>query len=410
MSRMARVILLPIVGILGYVAFLITGFGTGLSPAQQPLVLYVYLSLMLIVFQIVILKNPAPATLIYVFLTSGFAILYAADFSFFRRNNIFVGHGVTYIVINTLLFLVFLYDAFNRRHARPQPLDPTAGDEEPAGPLHVSRQPRLAPLSFGAFAVDFASLAVISYVAWLLLNAVASLLSFQVDISGLRLPGIATLNDLDRDIAVGATGVALALVVLASLLAVTAGDDTVAVEQFGRLNVRIIGDALNDALLSLRLVLGPLLWLLPAFSIANFSRNTVDFLNASAHAPGNPYLNLFNPFSANSLAHARDGVQSIVLFGVAVAAVILAVAVIEHNTTIFGRALRIAGIAGRALALLSALFFISLAVINAFLILIRAVNVTPFQLGAPILIALAAFVSFLAYSSVRERFAARSSR
>src|SRR5579859_34905 len=78
MPRMARVILLPLVGILGYAAFLITGFGTGLSANQQPLVLYVYLSLMLILFQIVILKNPSPATLLYVFLTSGFAILYAA--------------------------------------------------------------------------------------------------------------------------------------------------------------------------------------------------------------------------------------------------------------------------------------------------------------------------------------------
>ncbi|HEY7831916.1 MAG TPA: hypothetical protein VIG30_00005, partial [Ktedonobacterales bacterium] len=362
MPPMARVVLVPLLGLLGYAAFLVTGYGAGLSAMQQPLPLYIYLSIVLLLFQIVILQRRAPATLVYVLLTSGFAVLYAADFTFFRRNNIFVGHGATYVVLNALLFLVFLYDAINRRLGRPQPLDPAASIGAGAGtiPAPTMPQQRLAPFSFGAFAVDFAALAVISYVAWFLLTIVVGLGVAQVDLSGLGLPAVATLGDLDRDIAVGATGAALALVVLASLLAVTAGDDAAAVRRFGRLNGRIVGAALADALLSLRLVLAPLLWLLPAFSIANFATNTADYLNASAHAPGNPFLNLFNPFSASSVAHYPMGIQSVLLFGLAVGAVILAVAVIEHNMTIFGRALRIAGVAGRALALLSALFFLSL--------------------------------------------------
>lgn len=406
MPRMARLVVLPVLGLLGYVAFLATGFGTGLSAMQQPLPLYIYLSLLLLLFQIVILRNRAPAIVVYVLLTSGFAVLYAADFSFFRRNNIFVGQGVTYLVLNALLFVVFLYDAVNRRFGQPQPLDPAAD----VGAPRASSQRMLAPFSFGAFAVDFASLAVISYVSWFLLTVVAALRVAQVDLSGAGLPGVATLGDLDRDIAVGATGMALALVVLAGLLAVTVGDDAAAVRGFSRLNMRIVGAALNDALLSLRLVLGPLLWLLPAFSIANFAIDTGNYLNAAAVAPGDPFVNLFNPFSGSSVAHYSLGFQAIALFGVAVAAVILAVAVIEHNTTIFGRALRLLGIGGRSLALLSALFFLSLAVINAFLILIRAVRLTPFQLGAPVLVALAAFLGFVSYAGMRERFAPRAGR
>lgn len=405
MPQRARFVLLPLLGLLGYAAFLVTGFGGGLSAMQQPLPLYIYLCLILLLFQLVILRNRAPAIVFYVLLTSGFAIIYAADFSFFGRNNIFVGHGTTYLVLNALLFVVFLYDAIIRRLSQPQPFHPSASDavSEPS-------PQQLAPFSFGAFAVDFASLAVISAIAWFLLNVVASLRVAQVDLSGLGLPGVATLSDLDRDIAVGAMGVALALVVLAGLLAVTAGDDSAAVQHFSRLNMRIVTAALNDALLSLRLVLGPLLWLLPAFSLATFATDTANYLNASARSPGDPFANLFNPFSASSVAHYPMGIQAIALFGVAVGAVILAVAVIEHNMTIFGRALHLLGIGGRALALLSALFFLSLAVINAFLILVRAVSVTPFQLGAPVLVALAAFLGFIAYTGMRQTVARRASR
>jgi hypothetical protein len=389
--------------LLGYGAFLLTGFGTGLSATQQPIILYAYVSFLLLIFQVIILRHPAPATLVYVFLTSGFAIVYAADFSFFGRNNIFAGRGTTYLVLNTLLFLVFLYDVINRRLARSRPLDGIAGDV----PSDARLLPHWSPLSYGSVAVDFAALAIIAYIAWGLLVVIQPLLGVRIALSGFGVPGVGTLPDLDRDIAVGATGIALALVVIASLLAASKGTDTVAVRRFERLNLVILGDAVNDALLSLRLVLGPLLWLLPAFSLAHFARDTVSYLNASAHTPGNPFMNLFNPLSASSVAHAGEGFKVIVLGLLAVGAVIVAVSVIEHSVSVMRRALGILEITGRTLALVSALFFISLAVINAFLILIQAVTVTPFQLGAPVLVALAAFASFLGYSALRTQFTAK---
>lgn len=134
----------------------------------------------------------------------------------------------------------------------------------------------------------------------------------------------------------------------------------------------------------------------------------MNYLNASAHTPGNPFASLFNPFNSSSLARANDGFRVIALGLLAVVTVVLAVSVIEHSMSIMHRALGILEITWRELALVSTLFFISLAVINAFLILIHVATTTPFLLSSPLLVALAAFVSFLAYSAMRARFGAKT--
>jgi hypothetical protein len=68
---------------------------------------------------------------------------------------------------------------------------------------------------------------------------------------------------------------------------------------------------------------------------------------------------------------APEGLEIIGLLIVAVAAVIVAVALAERSASIVMRTLRIIGTAGRAVALVLALFFLSLAAINAAVILLR---------------------------------------
>ena len=66
---------IPILVLLGYIALLISGFSTGLG-VLQPLPIYVYVSLLLLVLQIAISENRSLARIVYIFVTSGFAIVY----------------------------------------------------------------------------------------------------------------------------------------------------------------------------------------------------------------------------------------------------------------------------------------------------------------------------------------------
>jgi hypothetical protein len=89
----------------------------------------------------------------------------------------------------------------------------------------------------------------------------------------------------------------------------------------------------------------------------------------------------------------------LVLGAIAVAAVILAVAVAEHNIQVIAFALSIIGLTGRIAALLVAIFLYSLALINAIIYIPTENTPLPFQVGPSGLVALIAAIgiSLLAY-------------
>src|SRR5579859_4336862 len=68
----------PLIAILGYAAFLITGFGTHLD-AWRPIPLYVFFGFLLFVLQANLVEARSPARLAYTAFASVFALLYAAD-------------------------------------------------------------------------------------------------------------------------------------------------------------------------------------------------------------------------------------------------------------------------------------------------------------------------------------------
>ncbi len=394
---------LPLIAILGYSAFLISGFGKDLGPSVQPLPIYAFLGLLLLALQAVISTKASVAGIIYTFVTSSLALIYAA-FVYFDKADNFARHAAFYFVVNTMLVVVFIYDAIARR-VRTGALDGSA-QAMPA---------QMKPFSFGSFAVDFAGLAILLYIAYGLLNFIVSVpigatqqtINLNLDQIGLNIPNIPTLQQLDLVIAVGATAVALLLTGIVGVVAVAgqgtgAGSGGAAVGTFGGALGRIANTAANQVLLSLRLVLSPLVWLIPSFSIAVFSNNFTNYLNLAAATRNAPW-DLINPFSAKAAANYGNAFAQLGLGVLSVAAVILAVAVVEHDGEIIQRTLQVLGVAGRTVALTLAFFTFSLAFLNMVLVLVRPQTSEPFQVGGSTLIALVAGGIFAGYVALRER-------
>jgi hypothetical protein len=153
---------------------------------------------------------------------------------------------------------------------------------------------------------------------------------------------------------------------------------------------------------SLRLVVGPLIWLIPTLAVAAFADHVAQYFNASAHAPGG-ILDLFNPFSPTSRSNISLGVATLVLGALAIVAMVAAVAILEASAAVIWHTLSTFHDAMRAIALSWALFMYSLAAINAVAILVGATMVAPMQVGAPGLIAILVGFGFLIYEGLRTR-------
>lgn len=417
-------VLLPAFVLLGYVALLISGFGTGLG-VLQPLPVYVYLSILLVYLQIAISENRSLARIIYIFAASAFALIYAGEVIFDPSTGNFTRSPYTYIILNGLLLAVFVYDTVDRRRPHRQGLNATS----PA----PSKRPRLSAISYVAFGTDFAGMAILFFVAAFLLDLLGpqEVLRFVglqpsrpyvlVDLNrtlGLHLPAtLSTLQSFDVVIAFGALAASLLFLGLVGVVAVatsqesgagageTAGSS--AVRRFGGSLQGILQTALTQVLLSLRLVLGPLVWLIPAFSIGNLSKQVIKYLNLSSSTKGSTILDLFNPLSQTSRANFGLGIQTLLLGVIAVVAVIAAVVVVEHDVRILVRTVAIIRIVGRTLALTLAFFLYSLAALNAFAVLALGTQAEPFQVGAPGLLALIAFGAFVLYAALDEHFSSQ---
>ena len=385
---------LPIVAILGFTAFFISGFGVDLQGGQS-LPIYIFLGLLLLALQTIISETRTATRILYIFLTSGFALVYAAEVFFGGANN-FARTSWFYFTINVLLVIVFIYDALarrlpGRRHINGQPVS--------------ERQMQIEPFSFASFATDFAGLAVLFYTAYGLLNLIASI---PIGVDGKPIvitinPPIGNISSLAQLDLVGgfsATAVALLLTGIVGILAV-AGQNSV--QGFAGSAGKIARVAANQVLLSLRLVLGPLVWLIPSFALANFSDSFVRYLNANASVKNTNWVDLFNPFTQNVVSHYPQAFANFGLLLLATVAVVLAVAVVEHDGKIIMRTLELLGVAGRTVAAVLFLFIGSLAAVNAVLVLVKPDAREPFQVGGDTLIALGAALILFTYSAITGR-------
>lgn len=420
---------LPILVVLGYVALLVVGYALIIprGDALQPLPLYVYLGILLLALQGDISVNKSGGRIVYLFLTSGFALAYAGSAVFFTAAD-FTRSPYTYIILTVLLLAVFVYDAIDRRRAHPMGLGATPPEEE---------SPRLPRFSFQSFGSDFAALAVLFFVVWALqdtlgpqsllqalhlkdlLNGVIPPNHATVDLNaalGLHLdPSISLLQSIDLLIALAATAIALLLLGIVGVLSIAsqqppstdATRESPSVTAFGRNLRSIIQSALDHVLLSLRLVLGPLVWLIPAFSIAAFAQRVTEYLNTSYAEPTTNILVLFSPLSKAARDGIATGIADIVLGAVAVSTVILAVTVVEHNAKVIRDTLRVLRLAGRTIALTLAFFIYSLAALNAVVILAPPhYDHAPFQVGTAGLAALLVALGFAVAGIVAARLAA----
>lgn len=416
-------VLAPVFFLLGYVAMLISGFGTGLGTLQS-LPIYIFFCFLLLMLQTAISENRSIGRITYIFVSSGFAIVYAGEVLFDPSTGNFTRSPYTYLIINILLLAVFFYDAIDRRnlhHQRPSFGLLQAGGAKASPNESFATHSLRSPISYGALGTDFAGLAILLYIS----SFLVALISRQqvrgrpyVEVSlnqslGLHLsPTIARLESLDLVLAFGATAASLLFLGLVGVLASSSvpAKGGSAVRSFGGSLRTIIDVAFREVLASLRLVLGPLVWLIPAFCIGFFSRGVVGYFNLSAASHSASILDLFNPLSAVGVANISSGLTNLALGVVAFVAVVVSVAVVEPDGRLLRRTLAIFGVAGRSTALSLAFFIYSLAAVNAFAVLISATTAEPFQVGAPGLITLLASAAFILYSSLRERRSARAAK
>lgn len=427
---------LPILVLLGYAALVMTGyqlFGLDSQNILQPLPLYVYLCILLLALQADISVNKSTSRVIYLFLTSGFAVVYAGSAVFATAGD-FTRSPYTYIILTALLVCVFIYDAIDRRREHSLGLESN---------VPARRRERVSDVSYQSFGSDFAALAVLFYVAWILQDTLGpqAILKFLhldlgirpraiVDLNatlGLHLdPSISRLEALDLVIALFATAIALLLLGIVGVLSIASPQPAAttapapdgarrapSIGDFGRNLRTIVLSAVDQVALSLRLVLGPLVWLIPAFSIAAFSQQVTQYLNQSwaSVVSGNTtdILSLFFPLSRTAVEGIPTGILDVFLGALAVSAVVVAVTVVEHNWAVIADTWRVLRLAGRTLALTLAFFIYSLAALNAVLIIAPPhYNRAPFQVGAAGLGALLLAVVFVVIGVIEAQIKSRA--
>jgi hypothetical protein len=409
----------PLIAILGYAAFLITGFGTRLGP-WRPIPLYVFFGFLLFVLQANLVATRSRVRLAYTAFASVFALLYAADVVFNRSpQGHFTRAPLTYVIINFLLFAVLIYDALARRQdlASDTLVSASGGKETTATPVR-RRAPLLAPATL---ATDFAELAMLSYIAATLVNLlrVGSPPYVIIDLNQtlhLHLPArIHYLQDFDSALALAAT--ALSLLFLGIVSGLAAGQDGAAagtgdepgVAAAARIQAalgRIIRTSLREVSTSLRLVLGPLIWVGSGLSIAYLALRVADYFQSSQGSSN--VFDLLNPFSAPSRSQLNQGLITILLTALAILTVVLSIAIVEHDVQVIRRTVQLIVTAGQTVALTLAFFIFSLAFLNAVLVFVDITRVEPFQVSAFAIVALVAAGVLPAYAAIHSALSSPS--
>jgi hypothetical protein len=381
--------LLPLLVGLAYTAFLLTGFGRSLD-AWQAVPVYLFFCLVLLTLQEIVSTDRSFSRFVYVLGTSAFAVAYAGEFVFPIHKLDFTRNPATYVLGEAALLVAFAMDMGGRSRQRAQT---RKGSSATAEQNAIER--------FGAMATDFAGLAVFFLGSAFLLDLLGGQTVPHAIGVHLGPPYVVVnldsmfhlhwsspinlLDGLDLVLGLAAAGVALMLLVMAGVLLPSADDVNRATVQrsFGQ----TVRDTLVQVIGSLRLVLSPLVWLVPAFALAKFAQQTAQYFNLAASAKSR-IIDLFNPFSPTGISYWRSGIGALLLGLVAVAAMVVAVLVIEQEPAVVHRTRHTFRLAGRAIALTWAFFMYSMALLNAVVVLLGVTKVEPFQVGAPGLIAL----------------------
>jgi hypothetical protein len=373
----------PVIGLLLYVAFITAGFGARLG-AWRPIPLYVFFGFLIFLLQANLIRRRSVGAIAYTAFATIFALVFAADVVF---NTSATGHftrsPITYLIINVLLLVALLYDIVARR----------------TGSRQAARMGFFSPL---ALAVDFSELAIVMYVAALLVNLLrlGSPPFIVINLNqtlGLHLPDrIANLQDLDAGIALSAT--ALMLLFLGIVGGVASGQPALDFGQSAVTNVQgVLGHVLrttwSGVSRSLRLVLGPLIYVGAGLSVALLAQQIVEFFQQAQQSSN--LIDLLNPFGATSQARYPQGLLTVLLTAIAVLTIILAVALVEQNATVLRRTIALLLRAGQTTALTLAFFMFSLAFLNAALIFFGVTRLEPFQVSAPALVALVVAGGFM---------------
>src|SRR5262249_14961255 len=184
--------------------------------------------------------------------------------------------------------------------------------------------------SYTILAADFTGLALLLFGSAILLDFLGphSILRFfgfhpgasyiTVDLNQtLRLqlkPPLDSLQGASSVAGLLATAAVLLCFVIVGTLLPTGGQDAAGPPRVGlsetlRAIWRDVREQVSDAL---SVALAPLVWLVPAFAIAYFSRMVTDYLNRSAATTGT-ILDLFNPFSPISRESYGSGIATLSL-------------------------------------------------------------------------------------------------
>ncbi len=287
-------LMIPTLALLGYVAFLLTGFGTHLGNLR-PLPVYLFFGLLLYLFQMQ-LSRPRPlqqdgvsvlnltanrvsphtqtplSRRLYALIVSAIALVIAADLVLhISPFGNWSGQPVFYIYINIALYVVFLFEAWSRRRSRRQmaQIDPT-----------------VLPLSstevWAANVSGFALVAFIAagLVAFLQVSTSPQLVLDLNQAFGIRLPApINALQDMNVAIGLVATAVSLYLLGISSSVASSATmeqypetrpgeSEVMAATGFTSSFTRIGQATLHEVVVSLFAVLAPLIWIGTAIILA----------------------------------------------------------------------------------------------------------------------------------------------
>lgn len=407
-------ILLPLLVVFGYIAFVITGFGAGLGSAQ-PLPIYLYASLLLILLQLYLSSYRSLLRSLYGIAAAIFGLVFASGASFFPNTpGNFTRAPLTYVIVNIISVIVFASEAWHR-----------LANKDDVN--HIASQ-STALRVYRTLAANFAGLAI-------LFGLSAFLLDFMNTRSALRLlhipaldkPLVVDLNHLfgfalpttirhleGLNLALAFVMAAIWLLLIVIIGALT-GVGTPNAENTNRFQQQgpafaallrafrdIFARGFAEATYSLRSVLQIFLWLIPAFSIANFAGVSSGYFNAAARTQVG-IVDLFNPLSASSLSNVGRGFADLLLAMVALLAVAITVVVAEFDTAIITNTLRQMGAFVRVITLTLVFFTLSLAVTNAATKLFSIDQATPFQVGAATGVALLLFAGNALVTSFTDR-------
>ena len=387
--------------LLGYAAFLIAGYVALPSEPDhnlRVLPLYAYAGLLLLALQWPMARGRSSFRNVYVFLTSAFAIIYAAD-AMFGGGKFLLDQPATYFVLNILAFVVFFYDAVARYRSQSR--------------TEQNLQGRVIILAGNA-----ASFAVLCALSCLLLNQPwvqappwnvlpkIILVDPHEPLFGTAL-NLSWLALADAVLAVASTIIAgLSVISVAAQLGLTIGRE--GGKALAQMMGQLITQAVDEGTRSLALVLNPFIWLIPAFLTGAFAQNiTADLIRAGAPTRALDHAHiweLFNPFgnTGQTFLGPNGALADVAFAFFSVVAVIAAVTWAEHNWGAIVQTLRNLQRGGFAIGLSFGGLLIVLALTNYLVILIRQPlpQITPFRVGPDALVAIAVVVVLIVASFI----------